>query len=306
MLMRCNVYYDGYNYIANIPESRPARLCGGKRNKDERYEKFKGFYLEAAQKKITKRDIVEYIQDRFLETEDDIFDALLTDEEAKEYTDKYLANVHKRIKRLKRKAALGEWNWFITLTYSDDIMTEEEFEEKVSRTLSNFSTRRHWRYMAVWERGKKTERKHLHIVANIPEGEIPGDFNLVKSYSTTSHKWEFRNENSFFAETFGNNDFQALTDSESKKKTINYILKYITKTDAYVVYSRGIPEALQMFLNSDTDFVCEFYHKNARKAVVYDSVIDKESFEELFQNDLFATLQCFSLNVDFKSDLVLI
>ena len=115
MIYNCNVYYDGYNYIANIPDYH-SRNCGGKRHIDKRFEKFKELYCEAKQHKLTNNGVVEYIQDKFIESFDDIMDGLLTDEEAEDYLDRHLSNINKRLKRLKRKAALGEWNYFVTLT----------------------------------------------------------------------------------------------------------------------------------------------------------------------------------------------
>ena len=50
--------------------------------------------------------------------------------------------------RLWRKINHQRFNYFVTFTYADDKMTEEEFAKKLLNTLYHFSSRKGWLYIA--------------------------------------------------------------------------------------------------------------------------------------------------------------
>ena len=75
-----------------------------------------------------------------------------------EKMDKKQRNLWKRIKRFRRKAHMYRWNYFVTFTYNPRKHTEESFRKKLRKCLSNLSTRKGWKYMGVWERGRESVR----------------------------------------------------------------------------------------------------------------------------------------------------
>ena len=83
--------------------------------------------------------------------------------------------------RLWRKINHQRFNYFVTFTYADDKMTEEEFAKKLLNTLYHFSSRKGWLYIGAWERGGETNRLHFHGLFYIPEGTLSGEM----KYSAT-------------------------------------------------------------------------------------------------------------------------
>lgn len=184
-------------------------------------------------------------------------------------------NLNVRKKRFRRKAYLNRWNYFLTFTFDDEKHTTETFRSKLRKCLSNFHTRRKWRYMGVFEYSPEKHRLHFHALAYIPDGEIPGKIEEKHSYSPKTGKVETRNENSFFAENFGVNDFTEIDSMAIKHgQTINYLLKYIEKQGERIVYSRGIATeickklAATEIITTFTDYI--------EKYVLFDNVLDWE------------------------------
>ena len=62
----------------------------------------------------------------------------------------------------------------ITLTYSDELHTEESFKKGVKICLRNLCYRNGWKYIGVWERSPEKKRLHFHGIFYIPEGTMPG------------------------------------------------------------------------------------------------------------------------------------
>lgn len=148
-------------------------------------------------------------------------------------------NINGRKNRAWKKARLAEFNYFCTFTYDDKKATEEEFRKKLSKMLSNLSVRKGWRYMGVWERGKKTDRLHFHALVHVPEGQMVGTFTEVKDYNTEKHCLKNQLLNDYFGERFGRTTFEPIEECELDQ-SLNYILKYIEKTGEKIVYSRGL------------------------------------------------------------------
>ena len=139
-----------------------------------------------------------------------------------------------------------------TFTYSDEKHTEETFRRRLKETLSNFSNRKGWRYIGVWERSPERKRLHFHGIFKIPE--MVGELREVKDYSFITHNMQTTFQNAYFGERFGRNDFEAL-DKRDLSGAITYLLKYIEKSGEKIVYSKGLP---QYFISDvlEEDIVC--------------------------------------------------
>ena len=184
-------------------------------------------------------------------------------------------NHYARLKRFTRKANLNLWNRFVTITYDDKKMDEETFRKKLRKCLSNLHSRHNWKYMGVFERGKDNNRLHFHALMYIPENQMIGTIIEKKDYSTKQHQMQTTHSNTFFAETFGRNDFEELNHNEiTNGKAIEYITKYIQKSGERIVYSRGIPSEIVREID-DKDIVAEMVDFGI-KYIFYDDVIDTE------------------------------
>ena len=175
-----------------------------------------------------------------------------------------------------RKVNLQEFNYFCTFTYDDKKHDEETFRRKLRRCLSNLHTRRGWRYMGVFERAPETGRLHFHGLLYVPDGEMLGKLEEKTDYSTAQGKMQTRNENSFFEQQYGRNDFEEITPSQLEYgDSVDYILKYIGKTNERIVYSRGIPTELCVTLTAK-DILTELTNDFVLKYVIFDDVINWE------------------------------
>ena len=143
---------------------------------------------------------------------------------------------------LTRKINLHEFNFFVTFTYSDKLHTEESFKKGLKSTLKNFSTRKGWRYVGVWERSPEKHRLHFHGLFYIPEGTMPSELDEREDYSFATHRRQTIHECTYFAYRFGRNDFEAITDTQKLGNAVAYIMKYLEKTGEKIVYSKGLPQ----------------------------------------------------------------
>ena len=129
--------------------------------------------------------------------------------------------------------------------------------------------------MGVFEAAPDTGRLHFHGILYIRHGEMVGRIKELKDYSTAQGKVQITHSNSFFAESFGRNDFEELNAMELMRgNTLNYLLKYIGKTGERIVYSRGIATAIYRNVN-DIDVVAKM-QDFGEKFVLFDDVIDWE------------------------------
>lgn len=187
-----------------------------------------------------------------------------------------LNNLLHRKKRFRRKAYLNKWNFFVTFTYNDKLHSEETFRRKLRRCLSNLHTRRGWRYMGVFERAPETGRLHFHGLVYVPAGEMLGRLEEKTDYSTAQQKMQTRNENSFFEENYGRNDFEEISDMQLQYgDSVDYILKYIGKTNERIVYSRGIPTEICLKLTAK-DIITELTDDYVQKFILFDDVVNWE------------------------------
>ena len=92
------------------------------------------------------------------------------------------------------------------------------------------------------------ERVHFHGLLYIPKGTMVGEIVERKDYSLKTHNMQITHVNTYFEEKFGRNDFEEIDyDFLRVTNAIAYILKYISKSENNIIYSRNIP----MYLISD-------------------------------------------------------
>lgn len=266
------IYNDGGHYIA-VP-----RLKRSKKGVSTSHEltapeiAFNSLYTHAMRNGLEKQALADYVQGELSALFPDITDV------GGFVAEKILRkqkSLYARKKRFRRKAFLNIWNYFVTITYDDKKHDEESFRKKLRRCLSNLHTRRGWKYMGVFEYAPETHRLHFHALMYIPDGEMIGAIDELKDYSTAQGQMQVTHSNSFFAESFGRNDFEMLNEQELRHGgTINYLLKYISKTDERIVYSRGIPtEICRKVKDKDIATTMLDY---VRKYLLFDDVIKYE------------------------------
>lgn len=234
---------------------------------------FKQAYNKGLRDRKIYKPMTEYIKEGLSE--------LFTEQEIAEVDipariKRRLNNLHHRKKRFRRKAYLNKWNYFVTFTFNDKLHDEETFRRKLRRCLSNLHTRRGWRYMGVFERAPETGRLHFHGLLYVPDGEMLGRLKEKTDYSTAQKKMQTRTENSFFMENYGRNDFEEISQSQLEYgDSVDYILKYIGKTNERIVYSRGIPTEICMKLTAK-DVICALTNDFVEKYILFDDVLNWE------------------------------
>ena len=292
----CKIYNDGGAYVA-IPQGEPS--FPKKRHASIRYlidDQFDELYRQAITDNIPRSDLFSYIFERLQEL-------YPNDWTLRDYVEQKITaaskNLAARKKRFRRKAYLNEWNYFVTITYVDGkFESEEDFRAKLRKCLSNLHTRRGWRYMGVFERAPKTGRLHLHALMYIPEGEMVGIIYERRDYSTRLHRMQVSHPNTFFEKTFGRSDFSAVSLSAMKYGNVmNYILKYLEKTNERIIYSRGIPTEFVRIVGDD-EIAAEFFDFCV-KYVLYDDIIDYEA--EVMHTKLMPMQQIFIEDAPFTS-----
>ena len=132
-----------------------------------------------------------------------------------------------------------------------------------------------WRYMGVFENAPETERLHFHALMYIPDGEMIGSIYEKNDYNKKSGKMTITRINTFFEDVFGRNDFRPVNEKEiTHGNTINYLLKYLSKSGEKIVYSRGIPSEVCIKIK-DRDIAGEMFDY-VEKVVLFDDVISWE------------------------------
>ena len=261
------IYNDGGHYVARIVKGKKKRYSY-QQNKMNYY--FDNIYFDGLNKNLSKEQLVEYIKNELL--------SIFPNEQN---IDEYIAdrlkqkskNFFSRIKRFKRKANLNMWNYFVTITYDNKKHSADTFKTKLRKCLSNLHSRYGWKYMGVFELSPEKERLHFHAIMYIPDGNMIGQIDEIKDYSTAQHDIQITHSNSFFAQKFGRNDFEKLNANEIKNgNALDYLTKYLYKTNEKIIYSRGIPTEIYKFID-EKDIAVEYYDF-VTKFVLFDNVID--------------------------------
>lgn len=260
---RTKVYFDGSHYIGIPPtaQSWKKRKHKSTRSKNELKEKFEELYNENKEKnkKEKKKIIVNELVKELKDTE-------LTIDYVNENFKRKKRNKIERKKRLYRKAFLQEWNYFATFTYDSQKLSEEDFRIKLTNCLRHLASRNEWKYIGVWERSPSNQRLHFHCLLYTPT--MIGTFEEINDYSTTNHQMQTANQNTYFLERFGRNDFRVI-DPRQLNESIRYLTKYMEKTGERIVYSKG----LGTYFVSDiveSDIVCTI-GKEDRKLLLFDN-----------------------------------
>lgn len=235
-LLAAKIYFDGSHYIAIPHTERPYRQKR-QRQKLEKHEEVQQFEQRFEKVKGGRKSRKAKL---LLE-----FTPMFKDEgEAEQFVEEHFnrlsRNRWERYKRMIRRGYTNGWNYFCTYTYDSEKHSEETFRKSLMNTLYHLSSRRGWRYMGAWERGELGQRLHFHALTYIPEGGMPGVLEEHEDYSTKRHKREKSIQNSYFNERFGRSDFSAITNKQQVADSIKYMLKYITKNDEKIIYSRGM------------------------------------------------------------------
>lgn len=274
--MICNVYHDGSHYVAyeKIKSKRNFEK-GRKFNEPSEMDKaFDELYFQALKNNLSIKEQKEFVKNGIAKLFGNAGEIL--EKWIEQKFDVKLKNIALRKKRFERKAYLNNWNYFVTFTYDDKKQSEDEFKTKLRKCLNNFSSRRGWKIMGVWEYGAKEERLHFHALLHVPEGQMVGTINRVERYSKRKHKMIASYENDFFFKKFGMNDFAPISKKNlSRGKTLDYILKYISKTNEKIVYSRGIADKFIDDIQED-DVVAEM-EDFVIKYILFDDVYDDEN-----------------------------
>lgn len=277
-LQKAKIYHDGSHFVA-IPKGAFPSGKGSKRRvarptkqqppttespPETHKERFETAYKESLllPKKERKRYIKEALESDFADKT-----------ELKAFVDKNLervkTNAIKRRVRLNRKLQLQRWDYFVTFTYSDELLDEETFRKKLTNTLKHLVARKGWKYVGVWERGSDTDRLHFHGIFQIPEGCMIGGLTEVKDYDTRKHRMQTTLQNTHFLKHFGRNDFSCICVPDDLSKAVKYITKYMEKSGERLVYGGNLPTYFQSDILED-DVVCPIGIDD-RKALLFDN-----------------------------------
>ena len=267
---RYKIHNDGSHYVGTMCLPYSPRGSSIKGIKSNKVKFFESLYAAANKQELEGVKFTEYLRKKLLEAypETNNVDGFI-----EEHTTRLRINSFKRKKRLKRKAYLNPWNYFVTFTYDDKKQSAESFRKKLRRCLSNLHTKHGWRYMGVWEKGSDTDRLHFHALVYVPEGEMIGKIEEITDYSTRQHKMQTIHRNTHFYKRFGRNDFEPLSElGLHQGRSVDYLVKYIDKSGERIVYSRGVPMDFCKELGSD-DIMAEI-PAYVPKYVLFDDVIE--------------------------------
>lgn len=209
----------------------------------------------------------------------------------------YYCALKVRRERFKQRAITNGYNYFVTFTRDDKkIETFEEFETKLKNTLKNLKQRYGWKYQGTFEWSEKG-RLHAHLLVSIPDGTLPGKLTAVKRFNEKKKRMTENLESDYFRERIGVNDFVPLSKKELMNgRTVEYILKYITKSTDQIYYCRGLTESVEIDVD-EYEIATVLYYKNCARYYFFDSDFDEE--ERKIENnnnlDYFAEAKRFML-----------
>jgi predicted metallopeptidase len=254
-LIGTKVYFGGSQWIAIPHTERPYRKrnrAKDKPNENEAVVEFEQAFKETKGKRRKRRETLIKEFAPMFQNEQEV------SEFVEEQFNRLSRNRWERYKRMIRRAYLQPWDYFVTFTFDSEKHTEETFRKQLMNCLYHLSNRKGWRYIGVWERGELGKRLHFHALMHIPQGAMVGELEEHNDYSTKRRKWEKSMQNSFFNERFGRSDFDAIVCSRSVSDSVNYMLKYLSKSDEKVVYSRGLKTYLVADI-LDEDILCPYH-----------------------------------------------
>lgn len=250
-LLAAKLYFDGSSWIAIPHTERPYRQKRQRKKpeKSEALQKFEEqFNRTNGKRKSRKAKLLSEFTPMFKDEEE-------ATQFVEEHFNRLSRNRWERYKRLIRRGYNYSWNYFCTFTYDSAKHTEESFRKSLMNTLYHLSNRKSWRYIGAWERGEEGQRLHFHALAYIPGNGMPGALEEHEDYSTKRRRREKSIQNSFFNERFGRSDFSKINNIYEVGDSIKYMLKYISKNDERIVYSRGMKTYIVSDI-LDEDILC--------------------------------------------------
>ena len=280
------ICFDGSHYVGTeiIKKSKkklflkPNDLELEKRKYQDYFDEI--FSLAITSVKINKMsdcnkntELKKILQDGMLERYPDI-------ENIEEYINfnisRKVKNYYLKEKRLKNKGYLNKWNYFVTFTYDNKKHTEMSF--RLKKCLSNFAFRRKWKYMGVFETSPDKKRLHFHAIMFIPDGEMIGELRTRKDYSTKQKKLQETMYNTFFEKRFGRCDFKEITSGNRQQliREIEYMSKYIFKTNEQINYSRGLKTDITTLVYNED--IASDYERFIRRYVLFDDCIQNNIY----------------------------
>lgn len=172
------------------------------------------------------------------------------------FVDNAKENLKSRKRRFKVKALNNDWNYFATFTYDPEKHTEESFVKTLKKKLQNLHSNYNWLYMGCFERSPQG-RLHFHGLLYVPDGKMRGAIREDVYYDVKGHKKAISYINEEFEEKIGRNDFKAITKLDlTFTHALDYILKYIGKSNNKIVYSRGIKDDTFCLMDYEENIIC--------------------------------------------------
>lgn len=282
---KAKVYFDGGHYIA-IPKEHyqhsGRKNAASKQEEGSPKQKFEQAYADS--KELPKKERKEYIQ---AVMQDSFSNSQETTDFIQKELERKRKNSNKRKTRLYRKVYLQEWNYFVTITYSDELHTEVSFRIKLKNTLKHLVSRKQWKYIGAFERSPN-KRLHFHAIMYIPQ--MIGELVESKDYSTKTKRMQVTNQNTHFLKQFGRNDFKLLNRNEEILFSVRYLLKYIEKSNEKLIYGGKLPTYFVADID-DEDIVCPIGNGD-KKALLFDDCtlwdewclvgkVDKETIKQM-------------------------
>ncbi len=173
------------------------------------------------------------------------------------YVERKKENLKLRKRRFKVKALNNDWNYFATFTYDDKKHTEESYVRSLKKKLQNLHTNYGWLYMGCFERSPKG-RLHFHGLLYVPNGAMKGIIRQEEYYDVKGRKKAVSYINEEFEDKIGRNDFKAITKLDlTFTHALDYILKYIGKSNNKIVYSRGIKDDTFCLMDYEENVICK-------------------------------------------------
>ena len=270
----------------------------GRKKIEDRYLKLHNelkrlyIYFYGSEKKLTNDEMIETLYVCITSDYDFIeyYNLDVNDENIlwlKIYITKFVKNEKENLKGRKglfrRKALNNDWNYFVTFTYDDKKHDEESFVKALKKKLQNLHTNHGWLYMGCFERSK-TERLHFHGLVYVPQGKMRGNIIEQTYYDTTAHRKAVSYINDDFNEKIGRNDFKAITKNDlTFTHALDYILKYIGKSENKIVYSRGIKDDYYALMDvSEENILCSVSDNSPYVLLADTSMIAETSTAESF------------------------
>jgi len=164
-------------------------------------------------------------------------------------TKRLVNNLKKRLEHARNKGALNYFNFFTTFTYDDNKHKDPAtFVKQIRTALKNFAYRHGWAYMGIKELGTENNREHFHFLLYIPKDELNGELIETKRYCSHAKFKKTQLEHSYFLEHFGINSFERIGYKENDMGPVDYIQKYMSKSEERWIYSHHMPDAVTVEL----------------------------------------------------------